>query len=86
MLMGVLQISNETRKQLDLENDHYDQCQIKNGNDAVPLCPLSPARNKLEEMNTSQPEVNLPTSLGNSTTVTVPSTPLTPFNVAPNLN
>lgn len=83
MLMGVLQISNETRKQLDLENDH---CQTKNGNDAVQFCPLSPARNKLEEMNTSQPEVNLPTSLGNSTTVTVPSTPLTPFNVAPNLN
>ena len=33
-----------------------------------------PARNKPEEMNTSQPEVNLPTSLGDSTTVTPPST------------
>ena len=45
-----------------------------------------PARNKPQEMNTSQPEVNLPTSLGDSTTVTAPSTPLNPFNVAPNLN
>ena len=47
--------------------------------------PLS-ARNKPEEMSISQPEVNLPASLGDSTTVTAPSTPLNPFNVAPNLN
>ena len=37
-------------------------------------------------MNTSQPEVNLPAGLGDSTVVTAPSTPLNPFNVAPNLN
>ena len=46
----------------------------------VPL----PARNKPEEMNTSQPVI-FPASPGDSTTVTVPSTPLNPFNVAPNL-
>ena len=45
-----------------------------------------PARNKPEEMSTSQLEVNLSSSLGDSTTVTAPSTPLNPFNVAPNLN
>ena len=46
-----------------------------------------PARNKPEEMSISQPEVNLPASLGDSTTITAPSTPLNPFNVAPlNLN
>ena len=45
-----------------------------------------PARNKPEEMSISQPEVNLPASLGDSTTVTAPSTPLNPFNVAPNFN
>ena len=39
-----------------------------------------------EEMNTSQPEVNLPTSTGDYTTVTVLSTPLNAFNVTPNLN
>ena len=39
-----------------------------------------------EEMNTSQPEVNLPTSTGDSTTVTALSTPLNAFNVTPNLN
>ena len=37
-------------------------------------------------MNTSQPEVNLPTSTGHSTTVTALSTPLNAFNVTPNLN
>jgi len=37
-------------------------------------------------MNTSQPEVNLPTSTGDPTTVTALSTSLNPFNVAPNLN
>ena len=45
-----------------------------------------PARNKPEEMSSSQPDVNLSTSLGDSTTVTTPSTPLNPFNVAPNLS
>ena len=39
-----------------------------------------------EEMNTSRPEVNLPTSTGDSTTVTALSTPLNAFNVTPNLN
>ena len=39
-----------------------------------------------EEMNTSQPEVNLPTSTGDSTTVTALSTLLNAFNVTPNLN
>ena len=39
-----------------------------------------------EEMNTSEPEVNLPTSTGDSTTVTALSTPLNAFNVTPNLN
>ena len=37
-------------------------------------------------MNISQPEVNLPTSTGDASTVTALSTPLNPFNVAPNLN
>ena len=37
-------------------------------------------------MNTSQPEVNLPTITGDSTTATVLSTPLNAFNVKPNLN
>ena len=37
-------------------------------------------------MNTSQPEVDLPTSTGDATTETVLTTPLNPFNVAPNLN
>ena len=36
-------------------------------------------------MDTSQPEVNLPTSTGDSTTVTALSTPLNAFNVTPNL-
>jgi len=45
-----------------------------------------PARNRPEGMNTSQPEVNLPTSTGDVTTETVLSAPLNPFNVAPNLN
>ena len=36
-------------------------------------------------MNNSQPVI-LPASPGDSTTVTTPSTPLNPFNVAPNLN
>jgi len=45
-----------------------------------------PARNRPEGMKTSQPEVNLPTSIGNATTVTALSTSLNPFNVAPNLN
>ena len=44
-----------------------------------------PARNKPEEMSASQPVI-LPASPGDSTTVTAPSTPLNPFNVAPNLN
>ena len=39
-----------------------------------------------EEMDTSQPEVNLPTSTGDSTTITALSTPLNAFNVTPNLN
>ena len=39
-----------------------------------------------EEINTSQPEVNLPTSTGDSTIVTVLSYPLNAFNVTPNLN
>ena len=39
-----------------------------------------------EEMNTSQPEVNLPTSTGDSTTRTALSTPLNTFNVTPKLN
>ena len=40
-----------------------------------------------EEMNTaSEPEVNLPTSTGDSTTVTALFTPLKAFNVKPNLN
>ena len=39
-----------------------------------------------EEMNTSEPEVNLPTSTGDSTTVTALFTPLNAFNVTPNLN
>ena len=43
-----------------------------------------PARNKPEEMNTSQPLI-LPASPVDSTTVTAPSTPLNPFNVAPNI-
>ena len=37
-------------------------------------------------MNTSRPEVNLPTSTGDSTTITALSTPLNAFNVTPNLN
>ena len=38
-----------------------------------------------EEVNTSQPEVNLPTSTGDSTTVIALSTPpLNAFNVTPN--
>ena len=37
-------------------------------------------------MNTSQPEVNLPTSTGDSTTITALSTPLTASNVTPKLN
>ena len=45
-----------------------------------------PARNRPEGMNTSQPEVNLPTSIGDATAVAALSTPLNPFNVAPNLN
>jgi len=45
-----------------------------------------PARNRPEEMNTSQPEVNLPTSTKDATTEAALSTPLNPFNVAPNLN
>ena len=48
-------------------------------------CTPLPARNKPEEMNTSQPVI-LPASPGDSTTATAPSTPLNPFNVAPNLN
>ena len=36
-------------------------------------------------MNTSQPEVNLPTSIGDSTTITALSTPLNTFNVTPKL-
>ena len=39
-----------------------------------------------EEMNTSRPVVNLPTSTGDYTTVTALSTPLNAFNVTPNLN
>ena len=38
-----------------------------------------------KEMSISQPEVNLPTSTGDSTTVTVLSTPQNAFNVTPNL-
>ena len=45
-----------------------------------------PARDKSEEISVSQPEVNLPASLGDSTTVTAPSTPLNSFNVEPNLS
>ena len=37
-------------------------------------------------MNTSEPEVHLPTSTGDSTTVTALFTPLNAFNVTPNLN
>ena len=37
-------------------------------------------------MDTSEPEVNLPTSTGDSTTVTALFTPLNAFNVTPNLN
>ena len=44
-----------------------------------------PARSKPEEMNTTPPVI-LPASPGDSTTLTAPSTPLNPFNVAPNLN
>jgi len=44
------------------------------------------ARNRPEGMNTSQSEVNLPTSTGDASTVTALSTPLNPFSVAPNLN
>ena len=39
-----------------------------------------------EEMNTSRPEVNLPTRTGDSTTLTALSTPLNALNVTPNLN
>ena len=39
-----------------------------------------------KEMSISQPEVNLRTSTGDSTTVTVLSTPQNAFNVTPNLN
>ena len=39
-----------------------------------------------EEMDTSQPQVNLPTSTGDSTTITALFTPLNAFNVTPNLN
>ena len=39
-----------------------------------------------DQKNTSQSEVNLPTSTGDSTTVTALSTPLNAFNVTPNLN
>ena len=45
-----------------------------------------PARNRPEGMNTSQPEVKLPTSIGDATTVTALSASLNPFNIAPNLN
>jgi len=45
-----------------------------------------PARNRPEGMNTNQLEVNLPPSTGDATTETALSTPLNPFNVAPNLN
>ena len=41
---------------------------------------------KTEGLNTSQPEVNLPTSIGDSTTVTALSTSLNPIKVAPNLS
>ena len=39
-----------------------------------------------EEMNTSQPDVNSPTSIGDSTTITALPTPLNTFNVTPKLN
>ena len=42
-----------------------------------------PARNKPEEMNTSQPEVNLPASLGDSTTVTAPNPVQEPPEIIP---
>jgi len=45
-----------------------------------------PARNRPGGMNTSQLEVNLPTSTGDATRETALSTALNPFNVAPNLN
>jgi len=45
-----------------------------------------PARNRPEEMNTSQPEVNLPTSIGDSATVAALSTSLNLIKVAPNLS
>ena len=42
-----------------------------------------PARNKPEETNTSQPEVNLPASLGDSTTVTAPNPVQEPPEIIP---
>ena len=39
-----------------------------------------------EEINTSPPEVNLPTGTGDSTTITALSTPLIAFNVTPKIN
>ena len=39
-----------------------------------------------DEMDTSEPEVNLPTSTGDSTTVTALFTSLNAFNVTPNFN
>ena len=47
---------------------------------------LLPEAIRPEEMNISQQEVNLPTSIGDSTTVTELSTPLNSFNMTPNLN
>ena len=72
---------DEKNKQfLQLPNGYLTFKQQRNTNTLLPDG-IQP-----EEMNTSQPEVNLPTSTGDSTTVTALSTPLNAFNVTPNLN
>ena len=70
----------KAKKFLQLQNRYLTFKQQLNTNTVLPDG-IRP-----EEMNTSEPEVNLPTSTADSTTVTALSTPLNAFNVTPNLN
>ena len=71
---------DKTKQFLQLQNRYLTFKQQLNTNT------LLPKGIRPEEMNTSQPEVNLPTSTGDSTTITALSTPLNALDVIRNLN
>ena len=75
-----LEEDEKAKEFLQLQNRYLTFKQQLNTNTVLP----DGVRPK--EMNTSEPEVNLPTSTGDFATITALSTPLNTFNVTPNLN